>query len=85
MQIISLKIEKPMSYSPDAGKAFVGEVQMAGENGSLSVKLSSKTISAIFKILSDEAQAIARENAKLTARGIEEAIHGPLLADHSVE
>ena len=83
MQVKTITIRKPDWNDPDKTVPFVGIIEVAGESGAMKIRLGSKTISQIFKLATTEAIAVAAANARSVEGAMNEAVHGPLLADAS--
>ena len=78
MQVTELCVKLNGKYDENPGQ-YRGVVVTIDEGARQELLLSSKTIAAIFKLVTDDAQDRAKDNAKRTATALEEAVHGPLL------
>jgi hypothetical protein len=83
MRVESLTVERRPSYDSEYPSQLVGLVELKGLNGSQKIKLSNESLSKIFKVIADDVQRTAVENAALTRRGISDATTEPLLAGAS--
>lgn len=73
MRVASLNIEKRESYVSEYPNEIVGIVQIVGSTGKMEVKLSSKTVSAIFNLVKEDVQRVANYNAQQASEAVEEA------------
>jgi len=80
MKVIGIEIVRRASYETDAG-SFKGKIVLEGEGGKQELVLSAKTMSAVFKLVREEASVTARRNAGDTSSAIEEAVHSTLLLE----
>ncbi len=80
MRVDSLTVERRPSYDSEYPNQLVGMVDLKGTNGSQMIKLSNESLSKIFKVIAEDVQRTALENANLTRRGIADATAEPLLA-----
>lgn len=79
MRVDSLSVERRPSYDSEFPNQLVGMVDLKGTNGSQKIKLSNESLSKIFKVIAEDVQRTAIENANLTRRGIADATAEPLL------
>jgi hypothetical protein len=79
MQVVSLSVARRPSYDSDYPNQLVGLVELKSAQGQQTLKLSNRALSNIFKVISDEVCATARDNAAAVRRGMDEAVHEPLL------
>jgi len=82
MKVEALEISRQPSYGENPNE-LVGKVELSGPTGKLTVRLSAKGISAIFSIVAEEVAATAKFNAKQVEKGMEDAIHEPMLVEAS--
>ena len=82
MKVESLEISRQPSYGENPHE-LIGKVELSGPMGKQSIRLSAKGISAIFAIVAEEVAATAKFNAKQVEKGMEDAIHEPMLVEAS--
>lgn len=80
MQVESLSVERRPSYDAEYAGMLVGMVDIKGVNGSQKIKLSNDSLSKIFKVIAEDVQRTAQENANLVKRSMSDATSEPLLA-----
>lgn len=73
MKILSLEIKKRESYDNEYPNEIVGIVQIIGEIGKMEVRISPKTIAAIFRLCKIDVQMVANYNASQAAIACENA------------
>lgn len=80
MRLHELRITRSPSYAsnPDI---LSGEVELVGESGKQTIKLSASSINGIMKVIRDQVEQQARENAAMTKRAINEAGQEALLLE----
>lgn len=83
MRVETLTVERRPSYDSEYPNQLVGLVELKGTNGSQKIKLSNESLSKIFKVIAEDVQRTAVENANLVRRGVSDATSEPLLAGAS--
>lgn len=83
MKVENLRIERMPSYDDDYPNMLVGLVQMKGEDGKMEVKLSNSVASEIFRLIKEDCQRVANNNAAQTNHAIEQAEHEMPLLEQS--
>lgn len=71
MKVVSLSIEKRQNYDSEYPNEIVGLVQIAGETGKMEVRLTPKTVSAIFRLCKEDVQRTANYNAEQASAAVE--------------
>lgn len=80
MQVEGLSIERRPSYDSDFPNQLVGLVTLKSNLGSQQIRLTTKSLSRIFEVITEEVCETAKENAARTKNALVEATHEPLLA-----
>lgn len=73
MRVTSVHIERKPSYDAESPNLLVGTVHLDGENGATEVKLSSRVLVELFKIVKADCVRVANLNAMQITEAIDEA------------
>lgn len=79
MQVEALLIERRPSYDSDFPNQLVGLVTLRSNLGSQQIRLTTKSLSHIFAVITEEVCETAKENAARAKNALVEATHEPLL------
>jgi len=85
MKIKNLHIERKEAFDPNYPNQLVGLVQLQGPHGKTEVKLSSLTVSDIFKLIKEDVQHVANYNASQASSAVDEAQGEALLLEQDNE
>jgi hypothetical protein len=80
MQVKEVKIHRTASYDTPSN-TLIGTVEISGETGSQTIRLSAATIGHIFMLLIKDAQSTATMNASLVTRALEEGANERLILE----
>lgn len=78
MQVKEIRIKMQESYRPDAGQ-YRGTVTLADESSSQEIRISSRGLAAIFRVIKEDVAAEAMRIASAAPNAMNEAEHAPLL------
>lgn len=81
MQVKEIRIKLQESYQPDAGQSR-GIVTLADENSSQEIRISSRGLAYIFRVIKEDVAAEAMRIASATPSAMNEAEHAPLLLEN---
>jgi len=83
MRITTIEGSKRPSYDDEFPNEFIVTVGLSGDTGKQDLRLSMGAISRVFEVIREDLIATAAKNAAMVTAAVDEAIHGPLLADKS--
>jgi len=81
MKVTRIEITTQPSYAPDAGN-YRGTVTLADANSSQEIRISSRGLAAVFRVIKEDVAAEAMRCAAATPNALSEAEHNPLLLEH---
>ena len=81
MKVQEINIRMQKSYEPDAGQ-YRGTVTLADESSSQNIRISSRGLTAIFRVIKEDVAAEAMRIASATPNALTEAEHAPLLLEN---
>lgn len=81
MKVKEIQIRLQESYQPDAGQ-YRGTVTLADDNSSQEIRISSRGLTNIFRVIKEDVAAEAMRIASATPNALSEAEHTPLLIEN---